>query len=133
MKKVVCRTMPLSTIIEGMNSDVQYVYRTHPRARSVSISIRDGAVVVTSPRFVPRIFVQAFVKRSEAWIVQHLEKARGAFEKKRGMQKKNAVLFLGNEYKITVDETRPRGITLEKTMLFVHPVNRTETSVQRAV
>ena len=116
-----------------MNSDVQYVYRTHPRARSVSISIRDGAVVVTSPRFVPRMFVQAFVKRSEAWISQHLEKARGAFEKKQSMRKKNTVLFLGNEYQVTVDETRPRGITVEETTLYVHPVNRTETSVQRAI
>jgi predicted metal-dependent hydrolase len=54
---------------------IAYTHKTHPRSKSIKISIKpSGEVVVTTPRFTPKWSINAVVKKSDDWIQKQLLK-----------------------------------------------------------
>ena len=56
---------------------IAYTHKTHPRSKSIKIRINQNKeVVVTSPWFIPKFKINAFIKQSEPWIKEQLLKIR---------------------------------------------------------
>ena len=45
--------------------------------RTIAVQVtRDGRVVVRAPRRCSRAYIETFISKNEAWVLEHLEKAR---------------------------------------------------------
>ena len=73
---------------------MNYKVRKSKRARNISISIRDGQVVVTKPWYAPNFLVDQVVKKHQAWITKNLAKQNNQ------KASKNTIYYLGRAYQV---------------------------------
>ncbi len=91
---------------------VSYQHKTHPRARSLRITINQrGEVVVTTPRFTPKIVVELFVRQQQGWITKQLAKIKTLAPATDSHQ----LQLFGQNYHIVeiADGRRGRGVHLD--------------------
>jgi predicted metal-dependent hydrolase len=51
---------------------ILYKHRTHKRTRSITLRVRDGEVVVTTPPRIRRSFIEDFIRSKADWITDKL-------------------------------------------------------------
>lgn len=102
------------------------------RKKSISLSIRDGAIVILAPRRVPdREILELMVKRTE-WIRSALAKqAESQQIAKRKFVDDDRFLFLGKEYPLRVIDGPRAKAELEEGVFIVH-ARRAHTQERRA-
>lgn len=60
-----------------MKEKLEYTIKTSTRSRGIRIAVHlDGEVIVTTPRFVPKFVVRAFVEKHRTWIEKHTTRAQ---------------------------------------------------------
>ncbi|NMC36639.1 M48 family metallopeptidase [Candidatus Beckwithbacteria bacterium] len=79
---------------------MNYKVRKSKRAKNISISIRDGEVVVTKPWYAPNFLVDQVVKKHQDWIVKNLAKQNTS------KTSKNTIYYLGKVYRVLFNPGR---------------------------
>ena len=53
--------------------------------RTIAVQVtRDGRVVVRAPRRCSRAYIETFISKNEAWVLEHLEKAADGLKNRFG-------------------------------------------------
>ena len=105
-----------------------YIYKTHPRSRSIKISINQtGEVVVTSPKWTPKWAIKKFIESSKPWIEQHVTqvKQRANF----GVQANEGLIFGKKYQKIirVIDHLSHSQVKVEAQQLIIElPSDKSE-------
>lgn len=97
----------------GNTPNIEYTHRVHPRARRIKLTIsRTGQVIVTSPRFTPKLLISQFVTQHQEWIAKTKAKLEATTQK----LDHTAVVLFGKTYPVTVtfSAQKPLGISLEE-------------------
>lgn len=79
------------SIVPG-GAPVRYTLKRSSRSKSLRLGVSaESGVVVTAPRYVPKILIERFVRSNAGWIKQHLTHLKGASRKKK-IQRRSAYL-----------------------------------------
>lgn len=119
-----------------MNKTVNdYLLKRSKRARSLRVRVEsDGEVVVTAPPLIPKVVVDRFVRKSEAWIKRQQDKM-----KMRKMAYPNLdwdegiVRVLGVLYKIEFRPVQTKKVTVGKGVVGVNPVTGLEADMRKTL
>lgn len=107
----------------------RYIHKKHSRSRSITIRLNEhGEVVVTTPRWTPKFFIERTIEKSKEWI----EKQRAALEQEKKKISSNGVLYLGEEYQVRIDD-KINEVILRGNEILIHPVEETKQSLHRAL
>ncbi len=68
-------TYPMS--LPHPDSRILYKHRTHKRSRSITLRVRDGEVVITTPPRVRKSFIEEFIRSKADWITDKLGLFKG--------------------------------------------------------
>jgi predicted metal-dependent hydrolase len=90
----------------------EYEIKISGRARkNTSIKIVDGKVIVTTPRWTPKKWVEELVESKRQWIEKHLtmQSANRAREYKNGEK----FMYLGKEYPLEITNNHKKRMTVK--------------------
>jgi predicted metal-dependent hydrolase len=77
----------------------QYQLKRSSQSRNLRLKLnRDGEIVVTAPRLIPKLLIDVFVKRHEGWIE---DKLRQIIAKKR--KEEDEMRIFGHKYKLSFE------------------------------
>lgn len=114
-----------------MLDDLKLVFKIAPRSRSVSVRVlADGSVVVTAPRFTPRIVINQFVAKHEEWI---REKQGSVVEKLNALvAEREKLFFRGLEYDFRLRiSPQKEGVKITDSILTVTAAQEDHAEVRR--
>lgn len=113
---------------------IDFTHKVNARSRSIKLYVKaDGEVVVSSPRFTPKIFIRKFVESHLSWIEQQQQKV--ASVKASTHLQENQILFFGIPHDLVVnfDPQKSIGIHRKDTALIINPVENTQASIKKAL
>ncbi len=108
-----------------------YIHKVSPRAKRIKLSVsRLGEVIVTSPRFVPKLLIDRFVSQNQTWI----EKAKTKLTDKTQRISNSEALLFGTRYSIhtAFDKSARIGLQLVDKEMYFNPVHDTSISTNKA-
>lgn len=112
---------------------IAYTHKVHARARNLKITIHpSGQVIVTTPRFIPKLIIDSFVNEKEAWITKQLASIP---KPQKNELNQSQILFKGVEHSIVkvFDPKQPIGVHIEKNSIYINPVVATSESYINAL
>ncbi len=116
-----------------MQSTIPFTHRVNSRSRSIKITLSpSGDVIVSSPRFIPKFAITAFVEKSRNWIEEQQKKLMRRTEQTLG-KRKQELLYFGVPYEVHVVEHAKVPVRILGTSLFVSPVSQTQDSFSKAL
>lgn len=114
--------------------DITYTRKHNSRSTRISIAIKNGAVVVTAPKLIPKLIIDAFVSKNREWIEKNLQKSA----KKLSVETTDSVLVFGKTYKkIILDREAqskaPKPVEITGTKIVITPVSQTLESTKKTL
>jgi predicted metal-dependent hydrolase len=115
---------------------MHYELKRSHRTRSIRIRLRDdGALLVSAPLLVPRLFIDRFVQQSQSWIERQQQKlslkqmANPTIDWKRGL-----VSIWGKLYTIRLAQTpQSDKVVLNEHVCLVRPVTGLESDMKKTL
>jgi len=116
-----------------MQSTLSYTHRVDHRSRSLKITLSPtGEVIVTTPRFIPKFAINAFVQKSREWIEKHQHLQKRRTEQTLG-KLKNEILYFGVPYEVHITKHAQHAVHIERAQIIVCPVSLTQESFSKAL
>ncbi len=89
--------------------EIPYTHKTNARAKRIKLTVsRSGEVIVTTPRFTPKLFINQFVSQNKAWI----DKAKANISKTSQTISSNEALLFGKRYAVSIELSSAEKIGL---------------------
>lgn len=111
-------------------SSLDYIHRTHPRAKRLSLKINEtGELIVVSPRFTPGWIIKQFVSSHQEWITTHQKKVSAA--RQTLLDTPDTLLLFGKKYQVTTRylPKQAPGIYTQADQLIINPYDPNELSL----
>ena len=113
---------------------IEFTHKKNSKSRSIKISVKPtGEVIVSSPRYMPKLVINQFVQHHQVWIETQLEKVKS--QKMKLRDNENQVLLFGKalEVKVLLDRTKKIGVELIDNNIIVNPIDQTTQSVAKSL
>lgn len=104
-----------------MNFAFEYIHKTNKRSKSLKLSVdREGKVIVTSPKYIPKFIINQFVKKNEDWIEKAIEKANSG----KKFDSDTYVYIFGKKYQkeVQFSTNKKTGIYVEEDKIIFNPL-----------
>lgn len=114
----------------------QFTHRTHPRAKSLKITLtQSGEVIVTTPRLTPNFIIKKFVKDHRDWIEKNQQKIHS---RPQFGQTKDTVQIFGKTYYKEIapadsQQNQKIGVTIQDQKIIIAPVSQTPSSIKKSL
>ncbi|MEX0896105.1 MAG: SprT family zinc-dependent metalloprotease [Patescibacteria group bacterium] len=110
---------------------LDYIHRTHPRAKRLSVKIdQAGKVVVVTPRFTPGWLIKKFVTDNQEWIAAHQQKLSSS--RSALLDTPSTLLLFGKKYQAHVRYLAQQapGVYTQADQLVINPFDPKTNSLK---
>lgn len=105
-----------------MSFDYQIYFK---KRKSISITIdKDASVIVSAPRYIPKKYIDNFIKSKSSWIEKNLQKIKEHKKIiKKGFYNGEEFQYLGNKIKLTLSDKYFKGIKFDGGNFYISKSN----------
>jgi predicted metal-dependent hydrolase len=114
---------------------MDYMLKRSNRSASIRISLdHSGAVSVSAPQLVPKMVIDAFVKKNSAWIERQRYKMRLKKSVNPSLEWSEKILsYFGRLYSIKTSDEPGKKIDMQNGICWVRPITGLEKDAKRTL
>lgn len=109
-----------------------YIHRVHPKSRRIKLTVsKTGEVIVTTPRFTPKLVINQFVTQNQDWIARTKAKFASSVQK----IDHSSILIFGKTYpiEITFDTANSPGFQLTTNTAVFNSIHDPNNSANQSI